>query len=111
MYEVQETLEAMNDLTNLAIYIFNEFSDEKAAEMIIDAYSEQLEILQVFPDAYIGTEFCYRKYLIRKCPCGNTNIFYVVDEDNKQIIVLRILHILQDWVRILRSNNDYHFSD
>lgn len=111
MYEIQETMEAMNDLTNLAIYVFNEFSDEKSAEMIIDAYSDQLEILKVFPNAYIGTEFNYRKQLIRKCPCGNTNIFYVVDEYNKKIIVLRILHALQDWGRILRTKTVYHFSD
>lgn len=111
MYEIQETVEAMDDLTNLAIYIFNEFSDEKAAEMIIDAYADQLEILQIFPNAYGGTEFGFRDYLIRKCPCGNTNIFYVVDDNNRQIIVLRVLHILQEWGRILHSNNEYHFMD
>lgn len=109
MYEIRETLEAMNDLTNLAIYIYGEFGDEQSAEMIIDAYSDQLEILEIFPNAYNGTGFMYRNYLIRKCPCGKTNIFYVVNEERKQVVILRILHSLQDWVHQLRRNKRYHY--
>ena len=109
MYEIQETLEAVNDLTNLAIYIYGEFCDEHAAEMIIDAYSDQLEILENFPNAYNGTGFVYRNYLIRKCPCGKTNIFYVVNEECKQVVILRILHSLQDWANQLRRNKRYHY--
>ena len=59
MYEIRETLEAMNDL--------------------------------------------------RKCPCGKTNIFYVVNEARKQVVILRILHSLQDWVHQLRRNKRYHY--
>ena len=87
MYEIQETHEAVNDLANLSIYIYCEFSDVHAAEMIIDAYSDQLEILENFTNAYNGTGFVYRNYLIRKCPCGKTNIFYTVDEERKKVVI------------------------
>jgi len=97
MYEIQETLETIDDLAHLALYIYTEFSNEMAAEKLIEAYSQQINIIQAFPTAYCCTELYYRNYLIRKCPCGNINIFYIIDEKNKQIIILRVLHNLQNW--------------
>ncbi len=106
MYKILETIEAINDLTNLMIYIYNEFSDEQAAEKLIASYTYQLEILQTFPTAYQSTEFYYRNYLIRKCSCENINIFYIII--HKQIVVLRVFHILQNWLDELNQPGEYH---
>lgn len=110
MYKILETLEAINDLTNLAIYIYHEFSNELAAERLINTYSYQLEILQDLPSAYYSTEFYYRNYLIRKCSCENINIFYIIDDRHKQIIILRVFHTLQNWHEELNSTSEYHIS-
>lgn len=45
MYEIQETLEAIDDLAHLALYIYTEFSNEMAAEKLIEVYSQQTHII------------------------------------------------------------------
>lgn len=37
------------------------------------------------------------------------NLFFVVDDEIGQIVILRLLKNLQDWRRILRVGNEYHF--
>ncbi len=37
------------------------------------------------------------------------NMFFVVDDEMGQIVILRLLKNLQDWKQILRMEAEYHF--
>lgn len=107
-YRVQETDEAINDVSNLAIHIYKQYSNEIAAENLIDLYSKKIESLEVFPQGFRGVSLEHRGYEIHFFPFSSYNIFFVIREAFNDVVILRVLHQLQDWNRILRFDNGYH---
>jgi toxin ParE1/3/4 len=55
------------------------------------------ETLAVHP--YIGSERATMRGAVRLMPCGSHNILYIVDDED--VIILRVLHGLQDWFELL----------
>lgn len=49
MYKIRETQEAMGDVTNFALYIIEEFGNQKAAMDFLDRYDEKIQGLRTFP--------------------------------------------------------------
>lgn len=105
MYKIRETQEAMRDVTNLALYIIEEFGNQKAAMDFLDRYDEKIQGLRTFPFGYRGIGFEYRGYEIRMKPYDTYNIFFVVDHE--EIIVLRVLKDREDWQAILLNHSSY----
>ena len=66
-------------------------------------------MLSAFPIGYRGISIEYRGYEIRLKPFDTYNLFFIVDDEMGQIVILRLLKNLQDWKRILRMETDYHF--
>ena len=102
MIKVAVSKEARKDLVNIRRYISEELENPQAAERIIHELRSAIEGLQLFPrrgrslDALISVHTEYR-YL----PCENYCIFYL--EDEKNVVVVRILHQRQDYLRALFS--------
>lgn len=48
----------------------------------------------------------YRGYEIRLKPFDTYNLFFVVDDEMGQIVILRLLKNLQDWNQILRMETE-----
>lgn len=108
-YRVVMTKEALEDVSNLADYILDAFENKKAADDFLDAYDRQVGILSTFPTGYRGISMEYRGYEIRLKPFDTYNLFFVVDDEIGQIVILRLLKNLQDWNQILRMETEYHF--
>lgn len=108
-YSITETDETISDVINFAKHIKYHFGNPKAAEDFVNAYDSVSEKLSVFPHGYRGIGLEYRGYEIRIKPFGTYNIFFAIDEENHEIVILRVLKDLQNWNRILQINNDYHF--
>lgn len=108
-YRVLETREALEDVSNLAIYMINTFKNQKAADDFFNAYDRQVKNLCVFPIGYRGISIEYRGYEIHLKPFDTYNLFFIVDNDMGRIVILRLLKNLQDWKRILRIETEYHF--
>ena len=108
-YKILETDEAINDVSNLAIWIYEQYCNEAAAENLIDQYSNKIDALELFPHGFRGVSIEHRGYEIHFFPFSNYNIFFIVRDDHKDVVILRVLHQLQDWNRILRFDNVYHF--
>ena len=109
-YRIQETDEAINDVSEMAIHIYTQYSDEIAAEKLIDLYSTKIDALESFPQGFRGLTIEHRGYEIRFFPFSNYNVFFVIREEKKDVVILRVLHQLQDWSRILHFDNQYHIN-
>lgn len=108
-YRVVVTQEALEDVSNLADYMIDTFKNQQAAENFLDAYDRQVGGLSTFPIGYRGISMEYRGYEIRLKPFDTYNLFFVVDEEMGQIVILRLLKNLQDWKQILGMETKYHF--
>ena len=108
-YRVVVTREALEDVSSLAGYIIDTLKNQKAADDFLDAYDRQVRSLSTFPIGYRGISMEYRGYEIRLKPFDTYNLFFVVDDEIGQIVILRLLKNLQDWNQILRMETEYHF--
>jgi len=100
MIKVAVSREAQKDLVNIRQYISGELENPQAAKRIIHELRSAIEGLQLFSrrgrplDALISVHTEYR-YL----PCENYCIFYL--EDEKNVVIVRVLHQRQDYLRTL----------
>lgn len=100
MINVTVSGEARRDLVNIHRYISEELENPQAANNMIHELRSAVEDLRLFPrkgkplDALIPVHTEYR-YL----PCENYCIFYLEDEEN--VVIIRILHQRQDYLRAL----------
>lgn len=109
-YKIKQTQEAENDLCRLSTYIIEEFKDKQAARKFIEDYREGMVVLEHFPFGFRGISIGYRGYEIRLRPFRQYNVFFYVEKKSGQVVILRILHGLQDWRKILRMETEYHFA-
>lgn len=108
-YNLIETIEAVNDVTHLAAYMIIFLKNHKAANDFVDRYDKEVQKLKTFPFGYRGISLEYRGYEIRIKSFDTYNVFFVVDYESKNIIILRVLKDRQNWQYILKSENTYHF--
>ncbi len=103
MAKVIVSREARKDLIAIRMYIRNELLNPAAADRILHELRHAVEGLQSFPrrgkslDAMISVHTEYR-YLL----CENYCIFYL--ENDEEVVVVRILHQKQDYLRALFSS-------
>lgn len=66
-----------------------------------EAYElELVTMLDTLADMpYLASERQAARQMVRLMPCGTHNILYVVD--NEDVVVLRVLHGLQNWFDLL----------
>lgn len=108
-YSVFETLEAFHDLEGMAEYMAGNLKNPDAAIRFLNRYEEKVNILKQFPSGYHGIGLKYRGYEIKLMSFSTYNIFFIVDVEEFQVMILRVLKNLQDWKRMLRIQKDYHF--
>lgn len=106
MYSVKITEPAEQDLNATVDYYITVLKAQKAANTLLNEIEEKLSFLSTNPLVY---EIENDKYLqernIRSVLVKNHLIFYIVNQDDQQVTVLRILYARRNWLRILRSNN------
>ncbi len=101
-YSLIETKESIEDVAHLAVYMIQEFKNHKAAFDFLEKYDNEVSTLSYFPFGYRGISFEYRGHEIRLKPFDTYNIFFVVDNTENTITILRVLKNKQDWKSILR---------
>lgn len=110
-YSVIETIEAVDDVINLASYMMRELKNQKAAYDFLSRYDKEAKKLGFFPTGYRGIGLEYRGYEIRIKPFGTYNIFFVIDYENQEVVILRVLKDRQNWNDILQLQVTYHFDE
>lgn len=106
VYNLQQTIEAKQDVRNFALYMIFNLKNAIAADNFLIQYEKQLTRLLIFPHAYRDIGYTYQGYAIRMKPFLTYNIFCVIDETAHQVTILRILKNRQDWKYIICNTDD-----
>jgi len=93
---------AQSDLENIMKYISVDLANSEAAMILITKFEAKFEELILFPKAYPVME---NKSLIihnvRKCIVDNFLVFYLFNESNMMIEIVRVIYGRQDYFKSL----------
>lgn len=96
------TPKAVTDLDNIYSYISEELFASDPAIHVLERIEEGIMNLKRFPFScnYVGDEFLrskgYRKLII-----DNYIAFYLINEENKQVVIMRVLYGKQKYENLL----------
>lgn len=101
-YRIITSNEANQDLRDIYRYIARVLKEPSIADNLLDKIETGILSLAELPLRHnvVKDERLGQKG-IRKLLIGNYLIFYVVDEDNQTVQIVRILYARRDWVNIL----------
>ena len=110
-YNILETDEAIDDITNMAIYYYTQGCSSKTVKGLLADYNTAVnDVISMFPNGFQGIEFEYKGYRIHMMPHSIYNIFFVVNDENKEVYIIRVLHQRQNWSKIIKSNIRYYIN-
>ena len=105
MYSINLTDQAELDLNTTVDYYVSVLKANKAAVTFLDEIEAKFTFLSTDPLVYeIETDEYLKERKIRSVLVKNHMIFYVVDQNNQEVIVLRILYARRNWLWLLRSS-------
>ena len=101
-YEVILETAAASDLLSILDYITDILKESQTAQRILSAIEEKILSLDGLTHRQ-GTvkDEPYKSMGVRWLPIENYTAFYVIDDDNREVRVLRILYNRRNWQSIL----------
>lgn len=100
---VKFTEPAEFDLMFIENYISHDLQNPQAADDTIDGIVEAAEDLAIFPEKHqFITDPILARLGFRMTWYGNYNIFYIYDEFEDIVHIIRVLYDKQDWRTILK---------
>lgn len=103
-YIVEVSKTAKEDLENIILYIRNELSGEIVADKYKIMFKQELLNLESVAGAMTVLDEKLTGYTnIRKVNVKNYIIFYVINEVENKVSVLRIGHAFMDWEKFLKD--------
>lgn len=101
-YDIKITGPAEKDLKKIGEYIANELLEYNRAMKVIDKIARAIFSLEEMPlrNAIVADDKLASQG-IRKFIIDNYIVFYIVDQDNKRVTIIRILYKRRDWINIL----------
>ncbi len=104
MYKIEYLPAALRDLTEIALYISNVLQNKKAALDLTQEIVGNVDGLAGFPyKNAVYLPIRPLKYEYRRMAVKNYLIFYRVDEDLKQVTVVRIIYARRNIGEILKE--------
>ena len=97
MYTVEYSQKALDDLKKISLYISKTLSNPQAAYNFAEKIIEKADALSIFPygrPVYMPIRNLNHEY--RVIYIKNYALFYWIDEDNKRVIVSRIVYSRRD---------------
>ena len=101
-YDIQITEPAEKDLYEIGIYISKELLEPMTAKKVISKIAKVINSLEDMPlrNAVVTDErLAYRG--IRKVNVDNYIVFYIAQEENKTVTILRILYGKREWMNLI----------
>lgn len=96
-YRIKINKLAEQDLENAGDYIAFELLNPIAAEKMVKGIREQINKLEVFPASHeLDDDPILAELGVHKTYYKEYKIFYTIDDNAKEIFVVRILHMLVD---------------
>jgi toxin ParE1/3/4 len=101
-YDVIVQEAAQRDLREIWEYLADESFAPVAAARVLDGLYHTIASLKEMPERHaLISDGILRKKGVRKLPIAGYIVFYKVNNEEKSVAVLRILHGKQDWEYIL----------
>lgn len=94
---------AQSDITEIDTYITENLFAPDAAINLLDRFIKSFEQLEIFPlsGKELETKFPL-KYNYRWILVENYLVFYIVDEENETVTIMRILYASSNYQKILQ---------
>lgn len=101
-YTIKMTPKAVDDLDNIYKYISEELFAKFSATDILERIEKEIMRLRKFPFScnYVADEYLRNKGY-RKLIIDNYIVFYLIEEENKQVIIMRVLYGKQNYENLL----------
>jgi plasmid stabilization system protein ParE len=106
MYSLVYSKLIRGDIRSSHTYIKEKLEAPKAAENLIMELLNKLKYLKETPltrplvqDSYLAS------FKVRSIKIKNYVLYYIVDEDNNKVNMIRFLYNKRDWINILKENN------
>lgn len=97
--------DALNDLRNIYTYIANELSMPKNASNQIGRIRKKVRSLDFMPNRYaLVTWEPWHSMKMRQLSVDNFIVYYVVDDDEGKVVVIRVFYGGRDIKGIINSN-------
>ena len=101
-YSVIIETTAKSDLRGLLRYITETLKEPVAAKRIYFSIKDKIENLYHMPQRHpLVRDEALAGRGLRWMPAENYSVFYVINEENKKVNVLRVLHGRRDWQSLL----------
>lgn len=101
-YNIEITEPAERDLFEIGNYIAKELLEPGIAAKVVNKIAENVFELEEMPlrNALVADERLAQQG-IRKVVVDNFIVFYIVSEERKTVIIIRILYGKRDWMNLL----------
>ena len=101
-YTVRLTDTAKQDLREIAFWIAEQSKDIEIAKRFVGELRETCKKLDTFPNAGIPKDRIIRSAGYRFTVHKEYLIFYLVDEEEKQVNVMAIFNAKKDYMRVMK---------
>ena len=101
-YRIEYTFSSRDDMRKMKQYILDTFKYRELGENFTRKMKEAAEGLKTLPRGFETVGFQYRGYDIYLKPYRTYLFFYVVDDVQKIVTVLRVMQDGMDWQTILK---------
>lgn len=103
MFKVKYTYSSRDDIREKKEYILKEFKYKGLGIRFSEKIKKAVNQLKIFPNGYDTTGFGYRGYDIHLMPFQSYLLFFVIDEQKREVTILRVLQDGQDWEYIIEQ--------
>lgn len=109
-YDVMVSDEAIEDVWKLVVYVHTELHNPASSKKLYVNLKREISNMAVLPQQNTASGLYYRGYTIYKKVYQSYIIFYIVDDIQKMVFVLRVLKDIMNWKRIMKVFRNFHFS-
>lgn len=101
-YKIEITKPAENDLRSIGIYISKELLEPDTAKKVVAKIGEAIMKLEELPlrNSLVSDERLSTKG-IRRIIIDNYIVFYIANEENRLVTIVRIQYNRRDWITLL----------
>ncbi len=100
-YKVSYSQIAKNDLKEIVLYMDNDFNSYSTAVNIFNNIKNKIEKISDNPYMYAQIPNKSKIKNVRKAVIKNYLIFYIVNDEEKEITIVRILNGKRNWIRLI----------
>lgn len=101
-YEIKYTFSSKNDIRNMKRYILDTFKYHELGDNFSKKIGEAIDSLRVMPRIHSTVGLKYRGYDIYIKPYRSYLVFYIVNDGESVITILRVLQERMNWKYIMR---------